>query len=84
MDGERRIPDRGQTRLAIGFILADDQEPLDRLARDHKIGMVGRIAERIEHQHGVRHRGVDGAEAILAVKPFGDEGHGGVNGAAAR
>ena len=82
--GERRVPDRRQAGLAIGLVLADDEQPLDRPARDDEIGMVGRIAERVEHQHGVRHGRIDPAEAVLAVEPLGDEGHGGVDGAAAQ
>ena len=39
-------------------------------------GWSGRIAQRVEHHHAVGHGGVDRAEAVLAVQPFGDEGDG--------
>ena len=45
--------------------------------------MVGRIAERVIHQHGVRHRWIDRAETVLAIEALGDKGLGGANGAAA-
>jgi len=36
--------------------------------------MVTRMAERIEHHHGVCHRGENGAEPAPAVEPLGHEG----------
>ena len=63
--GERGVPDRRQAGLAIGLVLADDEEPLDRLTRRDEMGMIGRVAERVEHQHRVRHRRIDRAEAVL-------------------
>jgi hypothetical protein len=41
---ERGIPHRRQTRLAIGLVLADDEQFLDRSARNDEMGMVRRIA----------------------------------------
>ncbi len=84
MDRERRVPDRRQARLAIGFVPANDKQPLDRSARGDEMGMVGRVAERVEHQHRVRHGGIDCAETVLAVEPLRHESHGGVDGLAAR
>ena len=84
MGGERGVPDRRQAGLAIGLVLADDQKPLDRLTRRDEIRVVGRVAERVEHQHRVRHGGIDRAEAILAIEALGHESRGGVDGAAAQ
>ena len=84
MGGERRVPHRRQTRLAIGLVLADDEQFLDRPARSDEMRMVRRIAERVVHQHGVRHGGIDRAEAFFAIKALGHESLGGADGAAAQ
>jgi len=36
--------------------------------------MILRIAQRVVHQHDIDHRRKDGADAVLAVQPFLDEG----------
>ena len=46
--------------------------------------MIGRVAERIEHQDRVRHRRIDRAEAVLAIEALGHESRGGVDRAAAQ
>ena len=46
--------------------------------------MVGRVAERVEHQDRVRHCRIDRAEAVLAIEALGDESRGGVDRAAAQ
>ena len=46
--------------------------------------MVGRVAERVEHQHRVRHRRIDRAEAVLAIEALGYESRSGVDRAAAQ
>ena len=66
--GERGIPNRRDARLAIALVLVHDQKLLDRFACDRPLGMVFRIAKRVEHHHAVRHRRENGAETILTVE----------------
>ena len=82
--GERGIPDRRQARLAIGLILADDEQLLNRLARCPQMRMVRRVIERVIHQHGVRHGGVDRAQPLLAIEALGHESLGRVDRAPAQ
>ena len=51
MGGKRRVPHRRQARLAIGLVLADDEQLLDRPARRDQMRMVRRVAQRVVHQH---------------------------------
>ena len=82
--GERRVPHRRQTRLAIGLILADDEQFLDRPTRCDQMRMVRRITERVIHQDSVRHGGIDRAEALFAIEALGHESLGRADGAAAQ
>ena len=84
MGGERGVPHRRQTRLAIGLILADDEQFLDRPARRDEMRMVRRITERVIHQDGVRHGGIDRAEAFFAIEALGHESLGRVDRATAQ
>ena len=84
MAGKRRIPHRRNAGLAIGLAIVDDHELFHRGARQRRVRMVLRIAERIEHHHAVRHGRVDRAEAVLAIEPLGHEGDRAGNGAAAQ
>ncbi len=84
MSGERGVPDRRKAGLAVGLIVLDHEEALDRLTRRDEMRMIGRVAQRIEHQDGIRHGGIDPAETVLAVEALGHESRGGVNGAAAQ
>ena len=43
---------------------------LDRFARDRALRMVGGIAERVEHHHGVGHGRENRAEPVFAVQPL--------------
>ena len=82
--GERRVPHRRQTRLAIGLILANDEQLLDRPARSDEMRMVRRIAERVIHQDCVRHGGIDRAETVFAIESLGHESLSRGDGAAAQ
>ena len=46
--------------------------------------MVGRITQRVIHQNGVRHGGIDRAETFFAIEALGHESLGSVDGAAAQ
>ena len=83
MGGERGIPDRRQAGLAIGLVLADNEQLLDRPARRPQMRVVRRITERVIHQDGVRHGGIDRAKAFFAVQALGHESLGRVDRAAA-
>ncbi len=84
MSGERRVPHRRQAGLAIGLVLADDEKLLDRLARHREMRMIRRVAERVIHQHTVRHGGIDRAKTILAIEALGHESFRRGDGAAAQ
>ena len=84
MSGKRGVPDRREAGLAIGLVLADDEQLLDRPARRDETRIVRRIAERVIHQHRVRHGGIDRAKAVLAIEALGHESLGGGDGAAAQ
>ena len=68
--GERGIPHRRDTGLAIGLVILDDEQPLDRGPRRRARRIVRRPAECSEHHHAVGHCRIDRPEAILAVEPF--------------
>ena len=55
MTGEPGIPNRRHAGLAIGFVIVDDQELLDRVARNPPPRLGFAIAERVEHHDAVRH-----------------------------
>ena len=84
MGGERGVPHRGQAGLAVGLVLLDDQQLLDGAAGGGAVRVLGRVAERIVHHHGVGHGREDRAQPVLSVQPLGDEGFGAGDGAAAR
>ncbi len=70
MRGEHGVPDRRDAGLAIGFLRADHQQPLDRLPRGGARRMVLGIAQAVEHHHAVRHRRIDRTEPVDAVDPL--------------
>ena len=74
LGGKRGVPDRRDAGLAVGFVITDHQQLLDRPAGRRVVGMIRRIAQRVVHHHGIRHRGIDRAKAVLAVQPLRDEG----------
>src|SRR5271167_2965003 len=45
MRGERRVPHRRQARLAIGLVVSDDEQLVERPPRLNQGRMVSRIAE---------------------------------------
>ena len=81
MTGQRRVPDRRHARLAIGLVVVNDQQPVDRAARDRG---VRRVAEHVVHQRRIRHCGEDRPETVLAIETLGDEIDGPVDGALAQ
>ena len=72
--GERGVPDRRQAGLAIAALAVEHEQLADSDAGRRAIGMVGRIAEAIEHHQRVGHRRKNAAEPVLAVEPLGDKG----------
>ncbi len=72
---ERGVPDRRQTRLAICFVILDDEQLVDRLASNRAIRVIGGITEHVVHHHRVRHGRENRAEPVFAVQAFIDEGH---------
>ena len=62
---------------------ARHQQLAHRLPGDGGVGMVRRVAQRVEHHHAVGDGGVDAAQAVVAVQPLGDERHGLADGAVA-
>ena len=68
--GERGVPDRRHARLAIDAVGGGHDQLFERFARRRTGRVVGRKSERIEHHHGIGHRGVDRAQPILAVEPL--------------
>ncbi len=71
MGGERGVPHRRDAGLAIGLVVLDHQQQVDRLARDGAGGMVLGIAEDIVHHHRIGHGRIDRAQAVLAVEALG-------------
>ena len=69
-----RVPDRREARLAVGFIVLDHQQLLDRTARGGAIGVLLVTAKRVVHHHRVRHGREDRAQAVLAVQALVHEG----------
>ena len=82
--GKGGVPHRRDAGLAIGFAVFDDQQLVDRLARDGAVGIVGRHAERVEHHHRIGHGRENRAQPVLAVQALLDEGHRFVDRALAR
>ena len=82
--GERGVPHRRDAGLAIGFAGFDDQQLVDRLARDGALGIVRRHAERVEHHHRIGHGGENRAQPVFAIEALAHEGGGLVDGAFAR
>ena len=82
--GQRGVPDRRDAGLAIGLVVLDHQQLVDRPPRDGAVGMVVRIAERVVHHHAVGHRRIDRAEPVFAVQPLLDEVDRGLDRALAR
>ena len=77
------VPHRRDARLAIGFVRFDDEQILHRPARNDIVGMILGITQQIIHHHAVGHGGVDGAQPILAIQPFGGPGAAFLDGAGA-
>src|SRR5262249_38086427 len=75
MAGESGVPHRRIAGLAIGLLVPDNQELLDRESRDRTVRMIRRIAERVEHHDIVDHRREDRADAVLAVEMLDRERH---------
>ena len=69
----------GLTKKDAFLALMNDQELLDRSARDRAMRVTFRIAEHVEHHHAVGHGGKNGAEPVLAVEALGHEGHGAID-----
>ena len=65
---QARIPDRGDARLAIGFVVLDDQKSLDGFAGDFAVGVIFCIPKVIQRLIGVDHGREDGPEAIDAIQ----------------
>ncbi len=75
MTRETRVPDRRQAGLAESPLRFDDQQLANCGPGGRGGGVVGRIAQRVEHHHAVRHRRVDGAQSIRAVQPLVHKAH---------
>jgi len=73
MAGEACVPHWRDARLAIGLVVIDHHELIDRSTRHHGVRMILRIPEDFEHHHAVGHRRVNGAQATVAIEPLGDE-----------
>jgi hypothetical protein len=65
-------------------VLADHQKLVDSPARHGAGRIIRTLAQHLVHHHGVGHRRIDRAKAILAVQPFLDEGDRGVDRARAQ
>src|SRR2546426_645304 len=68
---ERGVPYRRHAWLTIGFVARYDEQLVDRFSGNDELRMVPRIAQRVEHHHGVRHSGENGPEAAFTIEPFG-------------
>ncbi len=68
MTHEAGVPDRGDAGLAIGPAGLQHQQLLERPLGDDEMRVVLGVAQALEHHHGVRDGGIDGAEAVLAVQ----------------
>ena len=65
--GDRGVPDGGEARLVIEAIGGFGEQAVELGDGADEIGMVARIAERIERHDAVHHGGVDGAEAVAVT-----------------
>ncbi len=79
-----RIPDRRQAGLAIGAVALDHQQLAHRRPGGRGVRMLRRIAEAVEHHHGIGHGRINAAQPVLAVQPLGHERHRGALGAPAQ
>ena len=72
---ERRVPHRRHAGLAIGLVVLDDEQLVERGARDGAIadGRADSRARRTSSRE-LAIAGIDRAEPVLAVQPLGDEG----------
>ena len=76
MRDKRRVPHRRDAGLAIGLVLLDHQQFLDRSPRRPDLRIVAGVSERVEHQQRIHHRRKNRAEPVLSIQPLGDEGDG--------
>ena len=84
MADEPGVPNRRDAGLAIGLVLADGQQLLDRFAGDGALRIGLRIAEHREHHHAVRHCREDRAEPVFTVETLAHPGDGAIDGALTR
>ena len=70
MGDERGVPHRRDAGLAIGLVVMNNEQALDRFARGLHMRIVRRVTEHVEHQEAVDHGRKDRAETVDAVETF--------------
>ena len=68
--GERGVPHRRNARLAVDFVVGDHQQLVDCGPGSGAGGVIGWVAERVEHHHRIGHRRIDRSQPVLAVEPL--------------
>ena len=72
--GQGGVPHRREARLAIGFVVLDDQELLYCGAGCGAAGILRPNAQRVVHHHRIGHGRKDGAKTILPIEALVHEG----------
>ena len=76
MAGKGSVPHRGQAGLAIAALAVEHQQLAKRGQSRGVGGVIGAVAQTIEHHRGVGHRRKNASEAIFAIEALGDKGDG--------